>query len=149
MPFAPNCSLIIAPANHAPYLLSTPHSSAEARRLQALEDMNPPDSSHPAWQALYLVLLALPVSALSWTFTHEEIFREMREFCQNKSDRCRKLYQRKFFYIFTCEYCLSHYVAIVFIALTRFKFLLDWWMGYVISLFAVVAIANFYMSVFG
>ena len=111
--------------------------------------MPPPDSFHLAWQALYLALLALPVAALSWSVTHEDILREPREFCQRQSEHCRNMLVRKFFYIFTCEYCLSHYVAIVFIAVTKFKFLLDWWMGYVISLFAVVAIANFYMSLFG
>jgi hypothetical protein len=111
--------------------------------------MSPPDSSHLAWQGLYMVLLALPVAAVSWTFTHEEIFHEMREFCTRKSQRCRNLLQRKFFYIFICEYCLSHYVAIIFISLSRFKLLVDSWIGYVISLFAVVAVANFYMSLFG
>jgi len=40
-------------------------------------------------------------------------------------------------------------VAIAFIALTRFKLLFSDWRGYVISLFAVVFVANLYMSLFG
>ena len=27
---------------------------------------------------------------------------------------CRRLLYRKFFYVFTCEYCFSHYVALFF-----------------------------------
>src|SRR5437764_16310 len=102
--------------------------------------MPPPDSSHPAWQMIYLAELALPVGAVSWIVTHEEIFRELREYCGHRSQACRNLLQRKFFYLFTCEYCFSHYVAAFFMIVTRFKFLLDWWMGYVTSLFALVAV---------
>ena len=58
-------------------------------------------------------------------------------------------FARKCFFVFTCEYCFSHYVAFVFIALARFKLLFSDWRGYVISLFAVVFVANLYMSLFG
>jgi hypothetical protein len=51
--------------------------------------------------------------------------------------------------LFTCEYCFSHYVAALFIFLTEYKLLLDDWRGYIISGFAVVWIANIYMSLFG
>ena len=61
-----------------------------------------------------LLLLGLAVSCVTWTITHEEIFREPREFCKDRSQTCRRLYQRKFFYLFTCEYCFSHYVAALF-----------------------------------
>ena len=40
-------------------------------------------------------------------------------------------------------------MAIAFIALARLKLLLPDWRGYVISLFAVVFVANLYMSLFG
>ena len=56
---------------------------------------------------------------------------------------------RKFFYICTCEYCFSHYVAAGFIALTDFQLLLADWRGYLIAWFAVVAVANLYMSLYG
>jgi len=110
--------------------------------------MPPPDSPHLAWQILYLAALALPVAAVSWTVTHEEVFREMRDYCSHRSKSCRSLVQRKFFYLFTCEYCFSHYISAFFMLVTRFKFLVDWWMGYVISLFALVAISNIYMNFF-
>jgi hypothetical protein len=55
----------------------------------------------------------------------------------------------KVFFIFTCEYCLSHYVTAALLILTRYKLLLDDWRGYVIAGFSVVWIANIYMSLFG
>lgn len=95
-----------------------------------------------------LLLLGLAVACVSWTFTHEEVFREPREFCKEKSQNCKPLYQRKFFYLFTCEYCFSHYVTAFFLLLTHFQMLYQGWRGFVISEFALVWIANVYMGVF-
>jgi hypothetical protein len=99
-------------------------------------------------QLFWLQILALPIACVSWTITHEEVLREPRERCVEKSRNCPRWYQRKFFYVFTCEYCLSHYVAAVFLAITRYKLLLQDWRGYLLSLFALVWVANFYMSIF-
>jgi hypothetical protein len=100
-------------------------------------------------QLFALLILALPIASIAWTVTHEEIFREPREWCQNKSQSCRKLVERKFFYLFTCEYCFSHYVTAIFLVITRFKLLFPDWRGYLISGFALVWVANFYMNIFG
>jgi hypothetical protein len=100
-------------------------------------------------QLFGLFILALPVSTVAWTVTHEEIFREFREECAARSKQCAKWYQRKFFYLLTCEYCFSHYVTALFLVITRFKLLLPDWRGYLISLFSVVWMANIYMSFFG
>jgi hypothetical protein len=54
---------------------------------------------------------------------------------------------RKFFYLFTCEYCFSHYVTIFILIITRYKLLFDNWIGYLIAGFSIVWIANFYMSI--
>ena len=108
-----------------------------------------PDSSQLWQQIVWLFVLALPVATVTWTIVHEEIFREAREYCVERSKRCRTLVQRKFFYVFTCEYCLSHYVTAIFLVLTRYRLLLDDWRGYVLSLFAIVGLANAYMSLFG
>jgi len=51
-------------------------------------------------------------------------------------------------YLFTCEYCFSHYVAALFLVITRFKLLYPGWRGYLISLFALVWVANQYMSIY-
>ncbi|WP_263375426.1 hypothetical protein [Granulicella aggregans] len=99
-------------------------------------------------QFAYLILLALPIACVSWTVTHEEVFREPREFCKNRSQACRKLVERKFFYLFTCEYCFSHYVTALVLLITRFTLLYDGWRGYVLAEFALVWLANVYMSFF-
>ncbi len=99
-------------------------------------------------QFAYLLMLALPIACASWTVTHEEVFREPREFCKKMSQDCKALPQRKFFYLFTCEYCFSHYVTAFFLILTRFTMLYDGWRGYLIAWFALVWVANVYMSAF-
>ena len=62
-------------------------------------------------QVAWLLILAVPTASVAWTVTHEEVFREPREYCLQRSRKCRRLIERKFFYLFTCEYCFSHYVA--------------------------------------
>ncbi len=97
---------------------------------------------------LTLFVLAIPVACVAWTVTHEEVFREPRTYFVRKSQNGRSLLTRKFFYLFTCEYCFSHYVTILFLVLTNFRLLFDDWRGYVISGFALVWIANVYMSLY-
>jgi len=101
-----------------------------------------------AHQLGVLLMLAIPIACASWTVTHEEVFREPREACKRKSETSRNLPERKFFYLFTCEYCFSHYVAALALLLMRFQLLYVGWRGYVIAWFALVWIANVYMSVF-
>jgi hypothetical protein len=80
--------------------------------------------------------------------THEEIFREPRQYCVRKSKSCKNVLQRKFFYVFTCEYCFSHYVTILALIITHYRLLLDGWRGYLIAGFSLVWIANIYMSLY-
>jgi hypothetical protein len=98
---------------------------------------------------LVLFVLAAPIACISWTVTHEEVFREPREYCLRRSRSARSLPGRKFFYLFTCEYCFSHWVTIFFLVITRYTLLFDDWRGYLISGFSLVAVANVYMSAFG
>lgn len=105
----------------------------------------PPISEQVAW----LFILAVPIASIAWTVTHEEIFREPRDYCVGKSKTSGKILVRKFYYLFTCEYCFSHYVTIGALFLTGYKLLLDDWRGYLLSGFALVWIANVYMSLFG
>ncbi|HTJ53707.1 MAG TPA: hypothetical protein VL443_29835 [Cyclobacteriaceae bacterium] len=100
-------------------------------------------------QIIWLFILAIPIASIAWTVTHEELFREPREYCIKQSQNSGILLIRKFFYLFTCEYCFSHYVTIAFIFLTDYKLLLEDWRGYLIAGFALVWIANIYMSLFG
>jgi hypothetical protein len=99
-------------------------------------------------QTAWLLLLALPIACVAWTVTHEEVFRELHEYCVGRSQECRRLLPRKFFYLFTCEYCFSHYITLLFLWLTEYKLLLPDWRGYVLAGFALVFVANLYMSLF-
>jgi hypothetical protein len=99
-------------------------------------------------QLITLFVLAIPVACVAWTVTHEEVFREPRDFCLSKSKDCRRWYERKFFYLFTCEYCFSHYVAILFLVVTRYQLLFTGWRGYLVAWFSLVWVANQYMSVY-
>jgi hypothetical protein len=95
-----------------------------------------------------LFILAIPIACISWTVTHEEIFSELREYCKTRSVNCRTLASRKLFYVFTCEYCFSFYVTILFLIITHFKILYNDWKGYLIAVFSLMWIANIYMNLF-
>lgn len=99
-------------------------------------------------QASTLFILAIPIACVAWTVTHEEIFKEPREYCVGHSKTGKTIWMRKFFYLFTCEYCFSHYVTLFFLFITRFHLLYDDWRGYLIAGFALVWVANAYMSLF-
>jgi hypothetical protein len=99
-------------------------------------------------QLIWLFVLAIPVAAIAWTITHEEIFREAREYCAQQSENHPWYAGRKFYFIFTCEYCFSHYVTIFILLITRYKLLYDDWRGYLVSGFALVWIGNQYMSIY-
>ena len=100
-------------------------------------------------QTLYLFLLAIPIACVSWTVTHEEVFREPREYCVKRSLNGKTLLERKFFYLFTCEYCFSHYITIIVLFLTGYKLVMEDWRGYIIGGFSLVWVSNIYMSLFG
>jgi len=99
-------------------------------------------------QLFWLLVLAIPVACVVRTVIFEEVFREPRDFCIHRSKTCAGLVQRKFFYVFTCEYCFTHWVAIAFVALTGFKLLMDDWRGYLIAIFALVFVANVYLNLY-
>lgn len=99
-------------------------------------------------QIVWLLVLGLPVACIAWTVTHEEVFREPRQYCQKECTQARSFLRRKFFYLFTCEYCFSHYVAAAVLFISRYKLLYADWRGYFISFFALVWVGNQYMSIF-
>jgi hypothetical protein len=99
-------------------------------------------------QILFLFVLALPIASVSWTVTHEDLFREPHEYCVRKSRESASIIARKFYYLFTCEYCFSHYVALLCLLVTRYQLLFQGWRGYVIGEFALVWISNQYISIY-
>src|SRR5687768_7543376 len=116
---------------------SRPRICMNDRRTMTIEDLGT--------QLGWLLFIALVTASITWTVTHEEIFREFREYCTDRSRTCRTLVARKVFYIFTCEYCFSHYVALGVLLMTGFHLLLPGWRGLVLALFATTAVANVYM----
>ena len=99
-------------------------------------------------QLVWLFVLAAPVACVAWTVTHEEMFAELRDWCTKRSQSCRRVYARRFFYLFTCEYCFSHYVAAGAVGLTGFRLLSNGWVGAVIAWLTIVWVANLYLSLF-
>lgn len=99
-------------------------------------------------QVVWLFIMAVPIACIAWTVTQEEVFREAQDYAQRQSEEAPQLWKRKFFYLLTCPYCFSHYVTILFLALTRFKLLYQDWRGYIIGGFALVWIANVYSGAY-
>lgn len=99
-------------------------------------------------QIFWLLILAIPIACVARTVVYEEIFREPRDWCKHKSEACSHLMQRKFFYLFTCEYCFSHWVTLFFLLLTGFKMLLPDWRGSLIAFFSLVFVANSYLNLY-
>lgn len=99
-------------------------------------------------QIFWLFVLSMIVASVSWTVTQEEIFREPREYCADRSKNCRSLFERKFYYVFTCEYCFSHWVSLVLVVFMQFKVAVEDWRGYVLAFFILPWLANFWMSIY-
>jgi hypothetical protein len=95
-----------------------------------------------------LILLSMAVASVSWTVTQEEIFREPREWCERCSKSGRSFFTRKLFYVFTCEYCFSHWVTLVALLITGFHLIYDDWRGVVLAFFVLPWLANQWMSVY-
>ena len=99
-------------------------------------------------QILGLFILAIPIATVARTVVFEEVFREPREFCQRKSQTCRSAAARKFFYLFTCEYCFSHWVTLVVLLVTHYKLMYDDWKGSLVAFFSLVFVANSYLNLY-
>lgn len=95
-----------------------------------------------------LVFLSIVVASVAWTVTQEEIFREPREWCERCSKEGASFLTRKFFYVFTCEYCFSHWVTLVLLLITGFRLLYDDWRGFVVAFFVLPWLANQWMSLY-
>jgi hypothetical protein len=99
-------------------------------------------------QIVWLFVLAIPIACIAWTVTHEEVFREPREYCIEQSQHANNVLRRKFFYLFTCEYCFSHYVTAFFLLITHYKLLYNDWRGYLIAFFSLPFLSNAYIGLY-
>ena len=99
-------------------------------------------------QILGLFILAIPIACIARTVVFEEVFREPREYCHERVQTARSTLVRKFFYLFTCEYCFSHWVTLVVLLATRYRLMYDDWRGYLVAFFSLVFVANAYMNLY-
>ena len=99
-------------------------------------------------QLYWLLILSLVVASISWTVTQEEIFKEPRDAAKKGSEKSANILVRKFFYVWTCEYCFSHWVTVLILVITRFTLVFDDWRGYFLSFFVLPLVANFWMSLY-
>ena len=99
-------------------------------------------------QLYWLFILSLVVASIAWTVTQETIFEEWRDAAKKKSEEASNILVRKFFYVWTCEYCFSHWVTIFVLLISQFRLLIDDWRGYVLSFFVLPWIANQWMSLY-
>ena len=48
--------------------------------------MGTPSDVGALWQQVaWLLILPIPIASISWTVTHEEILRELRDYCTGRS----------------------------------------------------------------
>lgn len=94
-----------------------------------------------------IFLLAAVVACVAWTVTKEEIFREFREWCDGFKHH-HSLFVRKLAYMLTCEYCFSHWVTFFVVATTGTQLVYQSFVGHVVAVFTIVAIANVYMTLY-
>ena len=101
-------------------------------------------------QLLWLFVLSGVVACVAWTVTHEKVFEEVHDWCARQSEnRAKPWWLRKWFYLFTCEYCFSHYVSAAVVLGTGYHLLLPDWRGLAVAWVSCVWVANIYMSLFG
>lgn len=95
-----------------------------------------------------LIILSMMVGSIAWTVTQEEIFSEFHDYCVRRSDTERSMAARKFFYLFTCEYCFSHWVTFGVLIISGFRLIFDDWRGLVVAFFVLPWLANQWMSLY-
>ncbi len=94
------------------------------------------------------IVISLAIASISWTVTQEEIFREPREYCRGQNSRRKNFLARKFFYVFLCEYCFSHWVTAVMLAITDLRLVFPDRRGLLVSFFVLPWLANQWMSIY-
>ena len=93
-----------------------------------------------------LLCLSIAVAVAARTVTKEEVFVEFRNWCHSRcKDNKLSLPMRKICYLFTCQYCFSHWVAGLLVLTTGWTCFLPKPFGWVIGWLSLVGIANIYL----
>ena len=94
-------------------------------------------------------VVAAAVAVAAWACAKEEVFRELREWCQKvrREGRAGRLVC-KALYMPTCEYCASFWVTLVAVAALQYPVLWDGWRGLVLAQFFTWSLAVAYMAVY-
>jgi len=95
-----------------------------------------------------LIILSIVVASIAWTVTQEEVFSELHDYCEGRCENARSIFSRKFFYVFTCEYCFSHWVTLLVLIVTGFHLVFYDWRGLIIAFFVLPWLANQWMSIY-
>ena len=95
-----------------------------------------------------LLLLALAIGCMSWTVTHEEVFREPREYCKRKSPGLPVAAATQVLLPVHLRVLLQPLCHAIVLFCTRFSLLYVGWRGYVLAEFALVFAANMYMGLY-
>lgn len=99
-------------------------------------------------QLYWILILSLVVASVAWTVTQEKVFEEWRDAAKRRSEDASHILVRKFFYVWTCEYCFSHWVTLLVLIITGFRVLFDDWRGYFLTFFLLPWVANQWMSLY-
>lgn len=94
-----------------------------------------------------LALLAIPAAFMAWTIVCEEIFRDLRDLCEKRSDHPNPII-RKLCYLPTCYYCTGTWTAFFVLVLHPVRFVSDGPQGLLLAWFTLVAIEQVYLNAF-
>ena len=91
-----------------------------------------------------ITAIALATSAISITIGKGKVFNPLREALGKRTkQRGRHFITSKLLELLKCPYCLSHWIAALFVFAYRPLFFDIWWEAdLIVSLFAIVALAN-------
>ena len=93
-------------------------------------------------QVVWLFVLALPIASIAWTVTHEEVFREPRDYCARPQQGQPNPWCAASFSTCSPVNTASATGLRPFLVITRYKLLYDDWRGYLVALFALVYVSQ-------
>jgi hypothetical protein len=95
------------------------------------------------------LVMAATVAILARAAAMEEVFSEPRQWLTKRAeDGSRAWVVRKVCYMSCCPFCLSFWLSLLVVIACEHWLFFDDWRGLILSVFAVMGIANVYMECF-